>query len=193
MIYDYLGTLKLDTVPGITLDYSNTGMALLGIIMENVYKQPLEVLYSQYITTPMNMKHTFVTVPKQDLPNFAPGYNEKGTETPHWDLGDQVAAGGLRSTISDMALYLKSNIEEQSSVIRASHEVQFEKDKRSIAYAWFLQPTRTGNTLIWHNGGTYGFSSFCGFVKEKKAGVVLLSNSGIGVDELAIGLLRFLQ
>jgi CubicO group peptidase (beta-lactamase class C family) len=193
MVYEYLSTLKLDTLPGIKMDYSNTGMALLGIILENVYKQPLESLYAKYITTPMEMKHTFVKVPKNELSSFAPGYNAKGIETPHWDLGDQVAAGGLRSTIADMSTYLRDHINEQSAIIRNSHEVQFEKNKQSVAYAWFVQPTKSGNTLVWHNGGTYGFTSFCGFVKEKKAGVVVLSNSGTGVDELAITLLRFLQ
>lgn len=31
---------------------------------------------------------------------------------------------------------------------------------------------------MWHNGGTYGFSSFGGFVKEKDCALVLLSNTG---------------
>ena len=193
MVYDYLSTLKLDTFPGIKLDYSNTGMALLGIILENVYQQSYEELLNQYITTVIGMKKTFVNVPAAHLTNFATGYNEKGKETPHWDLGDQVGAGGIKSTIEDMALYLKENINESSAVIQNSHQIQFEKLKDKIAFSWFIQPTKTGNTLIWHNGGTYGFTSFCGFVKEKKCGVVILSNSGNGVDKLAIDILKYLQ
>jgi CubicO group peptidase (beta-lactamase class C family) len=175
------------------MDYSNTGMALLGIILENVYHQSYEELLKKYITSSFAMKSTFVNVPTNQLERFAIGYNEQGNETPHWDLGDQVGAGGIKSTIEDMALYLKENINETSMIIKNSHEIQFAKQNEKIAFSWFIQPTKNGSTLLWHNGGTYGFTSFCGFVKEKKCGVVMLNNSGVGVDKLAIDILRYLQ
>jgi CubicO group peptidase (beta-lactamase class C family) len=193
MVYEYLSNLKLDTLPGIKMDYSNTGMALLGIILENIYKQSYEELLKKHITSSLAMKSTFVNVPTNYLEKFAVGYNEQGNETPHWDLGDQVGAGGIKSTIEDMTLYLKENINETSLIIKNSHEIQFAKQNEKIAFSWLIQPTKTNNTLVWHNGGTYGFTSFCGFVKEKKCGVVILNNSGIGVDKLAIDLLRYLQ
>jgi len=59
MVYDYLSNLKLDTLPGVKFDYSNTGTALLGIILENVYKQSYGELLNKFITTPLSMKkHT---------------------------------------------------------------------------------------------------------------------------------------
>ena len=193
MVYDYLSTLNLDTLPGIQLNYSNTGMALLGIILGNVYKQSYEELLSKYITTPIGMKTTFVNLPANYNSNFATGYNDKGKETPRWDLGDQAGAGGIKSTIEDMALYLNENIKESSTVIKNAHKIQFEQKTDRMAYSWFVQTTKSGNTLLWHNGGTYGFTSFCGFVKEKKCGVVVLNNSGIGIDNLAINILKYLQ
>lgn len=36
---------------------------------------------------------------------------------------------------------------------------------------WMLE-----DDIIWHNGGTPGFSSFLGFNKERSLGVVVLSN-----------------
>lgn len=193
MVYDYLSTLKLDTIPGIQLDYSNTGMALLGLILENVYKKTYEELVALYIAKPFNMTNTSVIVPPAKLKQFAPGYNEEGKETPYWDLGDQAGAGGLRSTIADMAAYLGEHIKEDRDAVKISHDVQFKGKKEAIAYAWFIQPTKNGDTILWHNGGTYGFTSFCGFIKEKKCGVVVLSNSGTGVDEIAVNLLKGLQ
>ncbi len=193
MVYDYLKNLRLDEMPGIVQDYSNTGMALLGIILENVYQQSYETLLQKYISTPFIMKNTFVNVPDNQIVNFADGYNDKGSNTTHWDLGDQVGAGGIKSTIEDMTLYLNENITEKDSITAISHKVTYQKDKKEAGLAWFIQPTKNSNTLIWHNGGTYGFTSFCGFIKEKKCGVVVLSNSGNSVDDIAISILKYLQ
>jgi CubicO group peptidase (beta-lactamase class C family) len=193
MVYDYLNTLKLDTLPGIQLDYSNTGMALLGLILENVYKKSYEELVEFYIAKPFNMVNTGVNVPASKIKQFATGYNDNGIETPYWDLGDQAGAGGIRSTIADMAAYVGEQIKEDRIAIKVSHDEQFKGKKEAIAYAWFIQPTKTGDTILWHNGGTYGFTSFCGFIKEKKCGVVVLSNSGTGVDAIAVSLLKSLQ
>lgn len=193
MMYDYLKNLPLDEMPGIVQDYSNTGMALLGIILENAYQQSYGKLLQTYITTPFNMNNTVVNVSKTQMVNFADGYNDMGVYTTHWDLGDLVGAGGIKSTIEDMTLYLKENISENDSITALSHKVSYQKDKKGAGLAWVIQPTKSGNTLIWHNGGTYGFTSFCGFIKEKKCGVVVLSNSGNGVDDIAISILKYLQ
>ena len=44
--------------------------------------------------------------------------------------------------------------------------------------------------MIWHNGGTGGFRSFIGFTEDSRFGVLVLSNSGEDVDDLAVALLR---
>jgi CubicO group peptidase (beta-lactamase class C family) len=44
-----------------------------------------------------------------------------------------------------------------------------------IAYGWFIQ-TKSGNSIIWHNGATLGFRSYIGFDPVAGAGVVVLSN-----------------
>ena len=44
--------------------------------------------------------------------------------------------------------------------------------------------------VVWHNGGTGGFSSFLGIAQRSRVGVVVLSNSGESVDDLASDILR---
>ncbi len=36
---------------------------------------------------------------------------------------------------------------------------------------------RNGRTVFWHNGGTSGFGSFCGFDRQRSIAVVALYNS----------------
>ncbi len=44
-----------------------------------------------------------------------------------------------------------------------------------------------------HNGGTYGCSSFLVFNPEKKLAVVVLSNCGASVDELGADIVKKIQ
>jgi CubicO group peptidase (beta-lactamase class C family) len=190
MISSYLKNFTMKSKPGINQEYSNFGVALLGILLENVYKKPYNVLLQTYLTRPFKMKNTVEKLSKFQTINFATGYNDKGFETKHWDLANFVAAGGIKSTIEDMTIYLQQNIDETNPNIKLSHEITFENEKVKAGYAWVIQQTKSGDTLIWHNGGTYGFTSFCGFIKEKKYGIVVLNNSGLSVDSVAISILK---
>ena len=44
--------------------------------------------------------------------------------------------------------------------------------------------------VVWHNGGTGGYSSFIGFDQKEQRGVVVLSNSSNSVDDLGMHLLN---
>jgi CubicO group peptidase (beta-lactamase class C family) len=190
MISIYLQDFKMKSQPGIKQEYSNFGVALLGIILENVYKMPFKSLVKNYISSPFKMKNTFENVPANLKLNFATGYNPEGLEAKHWDLGSFVAAGGIKSTIEDMIMYLQENISETNPKIALTHEITFSSDKQSNGLAWVINKTKDNNTFIWHNGGTGGFTSFCGFIKEKKCGVVILNNSSNSVDNLAVSILK---
>lgn len=194
MLYTYLSKLKLKTMPGTVSEYSNTGMALLGLILAEVYGKSYAELVKEKITGPLHMDHTYVEVPAEQAAAFCTGYDETGRETKHWNFTDLTACGGLRSTPENMMQYLKANMEEQDKAIALSHTATFQSGKYSaIGMAWQRQQSLSGDETIWHNGATYGFSSFLGFVKGKEVGVLILSNSGNTVDEIAIKLLKYLK
>lgn len=194
LLFNYLGKLKLKTMPGTVSEYSNTGMALLGVILEAVYGKSYEALVKEKITEPLHMAHTYQEVPAAEQPQFCTGYDDQGHETPYWNLGDIPGCGGLRSTPEDMMLYLQANSEEKEPAVKLSHATTFQSGKyNSLGMAWHKQQNLSGDELIWHNGATYGFSSFMGFYKGKNCGVIVLSNSGNTVDGLAIGILKALK
>lgn len=191
MVFDFLKTIKLDTTPGVVNDYSNLGVAVLGLILEDLYKQPLDVLVSRYVTTPTKMTHTTFAVADGDKTNMATGYYETdGSVAMGWSLGAFKAAGGIKSDMSDMLNYLAANMNEANADIALSHQPTFKDANMSVGLNWMLSVTREKQLLVWHNGGTAGFSSFCGYLKDKKVGVVVLNNSGVNVDKLAIGILK---
>jgi len=78
LLFNYLGKLKLKTMPGTVSEYSNTGMALLGVILEAVYGKSYEALVKEKITEPLHMAHTYQEVPATEQPQFCTGYDEQG-------------------------------------------------------------------------------------------------------------------
>ncbi|MGZ4037593.1 MAG: serine hydrolase, partial [Bacteroidia bacterium] len=92
MVYAYLRRISIDTIPGTKSEYSNLGMALLGIILENVYNKSYETLVKEFVTQPLKMEHTGIKLSDEELKQFATGYDANGNEATHWDLGDLAAA-----------------------------------------------------------------------------------------------------
>lgn len=192
MMFEALKNFRPDTLPGSKYDYSNMGMSLLGIILEKVYAKNYHELIRDY-TEPHQLTHTRVTLSTDDLNLLCVGYNDAGKETPYWDLNEFIAAGGIHSSTEDMIKYLKLNLEEKEIPIKESHQIQWGDEKFGIGLGWHIIQTKKGNKMIWHNGGTYGFSSFCGFIREKDCALIILSNSGSNVDAIGISLFKFLQ
>ncbi|MGV8879022.1 MAG: serine hydrolase [Sphingobacteriaceae bacterium] len=192
-IYQALADFKPDTVPGRRAEYSNFGFAVLGVILENVYQKPINALVEEIITRPLRMTVTRYDLDESQLPLRVSGYSgESGAEVPFWDFLAFKAAGGLKSDLTDLLRYLKGNMQPASTDISLSQQGDVKSSKKVKSLAWVIQPLK-GDTLIWHNGRSGGFSSFLGFVKGKKTGVIVLSNSNMSVDNVAIKILSFEQ
>lgn len=190
MMLAYLAETIPASEPGMGFEYSNYGMALLGLILEEVYGKNFEALVIEKIYSSLNL----VTAANNTVENaLAQGYNDEGAATPHWNLGDFSAAGCLRLSSSDLQKYVNYHLEAADEAVKLSHQSVFKNERENVGMAWFIKKTKFGNTLFWHNGGTFGFSSFCGFVPEKKFSMVILSNSSGSVDYIGIALSNFLQ
>lgn len=194
MLFADLAKLRLKRMPGTVADYSNSGMALLGIILSDVYGKSYDALVKEKITGPLHMLTTGNDVPVERLNDFCFGYDEKGKQTSHWNFADMSPAGGLRSTPEDMMRYLRANLDAEDSAINTSHAPTFRSNNyNGVGMAWQLQQNLSGDELVWHNGGTYGFSSFLAFMKSRNCGILILGNCGKSVDGLAIQLLKELK
>ena len=64
----------------------------------------------------------------------------------------------------------------------------------TMGLAWFMDRlSGTPHLMTWHNGGTGGYCSFLGFVRETRTGVIVLSNSTVSVDSLGARILAALN
>jgi CubicO group peptidase (beta-lactamase class C family) len=76
-----------------------------------------------------------------------------------------------------------------SAVLSSTHEprVQAGSPSMHVGLGWHI---RSGEVdAVWHNGGTGGYRSFAGFVRERGLGVVVLTNSNRSADDIGFHLL----
>jgi serine-type D-Ala-D-Ala carboxypeptidase/endopeptidase len=186
---------RLRSAPGEKLRYSNFGYGLLGYVLARRANRTFEQLMRERVCDPSGLSDTSITVAPEALGRYAQGHNRRGRPVPHWDLGALAAAGGLRSTLSDLLRFLELQLQPPTTRLgraaRATHEPRAQRGVLTQGLGWTSLPLRgSSHRLLWHNGATGGFRSFVGFVGETKVGVAVLSNCSRSVDAIGFRLLE---
>jgi D-alanyl-D-alanine-carboxypeptidase/D-alanyl-D-alanine-endopeptidase len=171
-LYAFLSTYELPRAPGASEEYSNLGGGLLGHLLARRAGTDYETLVRQRILEPLAMKSTAITLTPSMRARLASGHDEQLRAAKNWDLPVLAGAGALRSTANDMLTFVEAAIHR----------------KPGLDLGW----QKTG-TILWHNGGTGGYRSFIALDRTRKVGVVVLSNSANGVDQLGIDLITRLR
>lgn len=189
-LFDFLSTCELQSDPGADYAYSNLGMGLLGRVVARVSGKSYAALLQEGITHPLGMIDTCLQVPADKRDRFADGH-AMGKKQSHWDFDAIAGAGAIRSTAKDMLRFLSFSMGLKSSPIDAALQAaqapraETGTQDLAIALGWHVW-NKHGTEIIWHNGGTAGFHTFCGFRKDKPLGVVVFVNDSL--DPNAIGL-----
>lgn len=193
-LFECLSHHALRRDAGAEYEYSNLGAGLLGQLLARVSGKPYEALLRDRIAGPLGLADTCITIKAEDASRFADGYSG-GMKRAHWDFDAIAGAGALRSTASDMLRFLAFNMGLKHCEIDAA--LQAAQAPRSdtgnpdleMALGWHVWKKYAAE-IIWHNGGTAGFHSFCGFRKDKKLGVVVLANDSYNIDGIGLHLLE---
>lgn len=193
-------------VPGEHFAYSNAGFGLLGFLLSKQTGRDYHQMVQTVIADPLGLKDTGVLLDDKQQSRLATGYRSYLHVGPYylaqraenWEFPNCFAgAGALRSTADDMLIFLAANMGRQKSsitpVLVNSQRILFTNDSIQIGMGWFHKKLSTsGATIIWHNGGTGGYSSFLGFTENGRFGVSVLSNSTKGVDHIGYKILETL-
>ena len=193
-MYDYLERFEPSREIGSQFEYSNMGNSLLGHILSLHADKNYEELLKERILGKLEMESTCIKQCDHLRERFA---------TPHL-LGEQieeinlskdmVSAGEIRSSGKDMLVFLFYAMGQKDSSLKNAFELAQSSnfkanDDMSIGLAWITSENE-GQKIIWHNGGTNGFSSFLGFDPESKQGILILTNSRLNVDDIALWLFQ---
>lgn len=182
---DFYGISKqdiLDKIESIKLEdkdykfqYSNFGISVLGLVLEEVYDKDFTILMNEFITDEIGQKNTNVAICKGNLDKYW-----------NWKKDDgYIPAGAIISNIEDMAEYLQIYLNSEEKYIASTYNPKKEINvsnymynkldinMEKVAMAWMID---SKNNIVWHNGATSNFNSYIAFNKEKNIGIVILSN-----------------
>lgn len=196
ILFNYLDTVQLRSVPGTKMVYSNLGFGLLGTILERISGKSYEALLQQYICKPLGMKDTHIVLNNVQQKRFAQGYNSTGKAVGHWHFKSMAGGGAIRSSVNDLMKYLRAHLQDNASTtltgaFRLCERPTFEFSNGKMGLGWRTPDHLPG--IFWKNGGTGGFRSYCAYNKKKQIAVVILSNSNVAVDKAGIDLIRKLS
>lgn len=192
-MYAFLNDYQLTRAIGSQYEYSNLAQGLLGHVLARINAKSYEELMIENIAQPLGMEETRVVFNNPMRKQLAPGHN-MGRQVSNWDIPTLAGAGAIRSSLHDMLIYLAANLGSKESELypdmQLSHQARHDKaGKNQVGLGWHIAPGSEGD-VIWHNGGTGGYRTFAGFVKETGKGVVVLTNSTKGADDLGFHLLN---
>lgn len=198
----FLSRYQLKDAPGTHYDYSYFGYAILGNLLSRIGKHSLPELIQDMVLTPLNLKDTTFFLSTEQKTRYAVGY-DKGQGISPLDVEKTystfIGAGGMSSTIRDLALFLSFQMKEEQTSLNAllplMQNSYYQGKGMSSGLAWQISPlSSTGEKLMHLQGELFGFASYMGFCPQKKIGVVLLANQGdASLDPLAQKILALLM
>ncbi|MBP2337591.1 CubicO group peptidase (beta-lactamase class C family) [Saccharothrix coeruleofusca] len=161
--------------PGVR--YSNFGVGLLGHLLARAAGCPFEELLTARVLRPLGLPDTGCAPAPQ-----ATGY-WRGRPRPPWEIPGLPAAGALRSSARDMLRYLTAHLNPSATPLEraltevARPRVALPGGADHLCLVWNHR-ARPGHELLFHSGGTRGFTSFAGFSPRAGTALVALVNTG---------------
>jgi CubicO group peptidase (beta-lactamase class C family) len=186
---------KLDFQPGSRHVYSNTGYALLAVLVERTSGLSYADYLENKIFDPLGMKDTFVN--RWGLPpktNLARSYNKPSTPLESPDIvncNTIYGDGSVYSTAHDMALwnlYLEKNtvVGTSASTDEAYEPVKI-SDGNTFPYGFGWQLNAASGMKRYSHGGSWaGYRTLNARFPERQFAVVVLTNAPRGDLEAVV-------
>jgi CubicO group peptidase (beta-lactamase class C family) len=202
--------------PGTKWEYSNSGYAMLAMIVEKVSGKRFGQFLQERIFTPLKMTNTLAYEKgKNEVPHRAYGHTKKdeakkeatkqgGTTTGDaWQETDQsptsavLGDGGIYSSLDDLAkwdralrdhtLLTEAEMRPALTPVQPSGgPAKLEEATVTYGFGWFLDPYR-GHKRMAHDGSTIGFrTTIQRFTDDGLTIIVLANRTDVNPEELAL-------
>ena len=184
---------SLNFPPGTEYSYSNTGYALLGVIVQRVSGQTLDAFTQARLFKPLGMTHTRW---RDDFTAIVPGRTtaysgtaDRGFRT-DMSFTNMIGNGGLLTTVGDLLIW-NENFFNPSVGGRAFVDTMQTRmvlrSGRRITYALGLDVTSyDGVAEVSHSGSTAGYRTFLARYPEQHVSLAVLCNVG-SANPVALG------
>lgn len=193
-LFSFLKEYKRHNKPDSLYEYSNLGYGIIGELLAYRYNSSYPELIEKTVCKPLELENTTVFPSGDQLQHFIPTYNREGKLTPHWHFQAMSGAGSLKASITDLLKYAEVNLSPPNSPLGKAIELTHKpswllSETEDLGLAWHIN-IEDFQEIFWHNGKTFGSSSFIAFVPGKKTAVVVLANAGQTVDEIGFSIIK---
>ncbi len=183
-LYAFLEGYALPRDPGSQYEYSNLGIGLLGDALALREHRSYIALLRQRVLGPLGMSDTAAGLDADQQRRFAVGHTVDGDVAPPWTFDAIAPAGALRSTIHDMLRYVRCNM-GQGPLARACLFAQLPRDTIPGNHIGLVWQTGDVRPIVHHGGDTAGYHAAVAVSSDHRKGVVVLSNGGLPVEDIA--------
>jgi CubicO group peptidase (beta-lactamase class C family) len=166
--------------PGTGYRYSNSGYALLALVVEHASGMGFPAFLQQRIFQPLGMARTLAyTADGPAIANRAYGYSERDGQWVRTDQSTTSAVlgdGGIYSSVDDLAkwaaaLHDDRLLNEHSRKLMFTPHVASDDPDIHYGYGW-----RITHDSVWHSGETIGFRNVIVRYPAQRLSVVVLTN-----------------
>ena len=169
--------------------YSNLGAAIAGLLLARAARaSDYGTLLTDRILAPLGMNATGVA---PAVPLAPPGRSALGARQRPWIMGGYGPAGGVVSTIADMARLAAALLDETApgvAALRALARVPAGRGEREMGMFWHIDVRPGSGPVAWHNGQTGGYGAMLAVAPRARRAVVVLLDVG---DAAAAGRVAF--
>ena len=182
---------KIDTMyfpAGAKFRYSNSGFAMLALVVEAVSGQPFALFLKQNIFEPLGMKHTVAFqngISTVENRAFGHSRTDKGfVRTDQSNTSAVLGDGGIYSSVEDLfkwdqELYahrlISASLRQQSFTPGMLND----GTQTKYGYGWYIEPYRNLSS-VYHTGSTRGFRNAVFRLPDHHLTVIILTNRNEG-------------
>jgi CubicO group peptidase (beta-lactamase class C family) len=179
--------------------YYNTGYTALGKLIKAIDSRPFQNYVEDEVLGPLGMDRSTVGADPADFEDAMTPYRLEDGELEQTDFPVKGvgAAGGLLSTVSDLATYLQFAMHGDEAVLpdelleraQEAHATRHERvdgAANQYGYGWMRQPL-LGDELVEHSGALAVSTAYVGFLEDAELGVAVLANASPDVHPSFVG------
>jgi CubicO group peptidase (beta-lactamase class C family) len=196
-LYGFIASRPLSDDIGSKWAYSNLDYWLLQeVIAARAGADFGQVLQSRLLT-PLGLRNTAATWSPELKARAAAGHDAALQPAP--DIASvpvfnlMPAAGGMVSTANDLLKFLSRVMGYQDTTLAPSMAALLQTRRpaggREQALGWWIIGAGE-DAIVFHDGGSFGFSSSLAWQPQRRVGVVVLSNQTTGAGDIARHLLQ---
>jgi D-alanyl-D-alanine carboxypeptidase len=170
--------------PGTRWSYSNSNYVLLGMLAEQVGRQPLAALLRAHVLAPHQLNQTFLDGAETPSAPLLPGLDKRGVDiTERFHPSFAWAAGAVVSSPADTTRFMA--LVGSRAVVPVAYRDDFERSIAAgsgVAYGlgvFFVDERATGGAgkAIGHGGDIFGYHSWSMHFESKNTTVTAVSAS----------------